>query len=155
MPEALDDLTVTGAPESEPLIVRQTESFSWLRESAAPQANPFYRPPPVLSTISAIDGADEAFMKIVFNQLADGETGVAPNADRSVYYVVKVKNRMYSKPEAEETLRQTFLTENFFFFSPFANLMQMEQSNANYHWSVDLEKKYAVRWNEERAQSAN
>src|SRR5690606_3568527 len=120
MPEVLGEKTVTAAENGMQLTTRATESFSWLRTSSAPSSNPFSMPQPELSTISAVEKAGNDFMKTIFDELDNGEVGVAPNADRSVYYVVQVKNRVPSTPGGEEALRQDFLQSDlFFFFSPY------------------------------------
>lgn len=145
--EALAGQTVTGQEDGEQVVVRETESFSWLRQSTAPPTDIFTRQPPVLSEISAVDRAGPEFMRTVFEKLDSGEIGVAPNVERSVYYVVRVKDRSHSTPEDLEALRQSFMQEDlFFFFSPYAQLANQQQMEANFRYSQRLEQKYAVQF---------
>jgi hypothetical protein len=156
MLQALAGQTVTGAAGAEPLSVRETEQFSWLRQSAAPQLNFMAPPPPPqVSPISAIDHASNDTMNTLFNELNDGEVGVVSNADKSAYYVVMVKNRNPSTPGGEEVMRQAFLRENLFPFggfggfgmTPYATVMGEEQSAAYMRWSQSIERMYGLKMN--------
>ncbi|MFK7777877.1 MAG: SurA N-terminal domain-containing protein [Gimesia sp.] len=145
MPEALKGQTITGEKEGGILSTQTTESFSWMRTSTAGASNPFSMPRPELSTISAIDGASNEFMEQIFDNLANGEAGTAMNADKSVYYVVKVINRIPSTSGGVTAMYQEFLkTDLFFFFSPYLPLAQNEQQQTNFEWSQELEAKYQV-----------
>jgi hypothetical protein len=157
MPESLAEMTVNGKDAGEQVTIRQTESFSWLRQSSAPQTNPFNRPPPQLSAISAIDMPSPDFMRVVFDQLGNGEVGVAGNLDKSIYYVVKVKERVPATPSDEEAFRQAFLRNRELFipfgFSAYGYLITQAQQAANHNWSRRLLEKYAVTWAEPVAQT--
>ncbi|MFN0197181.1 MAG: hypothetical protein ACKVT0_10565 [Planctomycetaceae bacterium] len=145
--EALAETTVTGAQEGLQLSVQTTESFSWMRTTTAPSANPLFSfPQPELSTISSVKMAGDSFMKAVFHDLKDGEVGIAPNADLSIYYVVKARNRFPSTPAEVEAQRQAFMKEDLFFFSPYFVLSNMEHNESLAKWSQQLELKYAVMW---------
>jgi len=147
MSESLEGQSVTVEPDSPKVDVQQTESFGWLRESSAPGANPFQRPPPTLSTISAIEKVDDDFMQTLFEELSEGDVGVIPNADRTAYHVVRIKNRTSATKAGQDILRQTFLKEDmFFFFSPYAKLIQQGAQASSIRWRDDLMKKYDVSW---------
>lgn len=156
MSETLAGQTVTGKEGGLLLTVRETEPFSWLRRGTAPAQNPFATPPPELSTISAIEKPDEDFMEVIFQKLKEGETGVAANADKSTYYVVRVKNRVPSTEAGEEEMRKQFLASRNDFFpdadpfmrmfrrSPYVQLMEQEQAALFLKWEDDLAKKYQI-----------
>jgi hypothetical protein len=146
--ESLAGQTVTGKEDDLEVTVMTTESFSWLRISSAASNNPFAMQPPEISTISAVENPGDKFMEVVFNDLKNGEVGVASNADESIYYVVKVKDRFPANKMAAEIQRAAFMKENLFMFSPYMALSSREQQQANYDWSVALENSYNVHWNE-------
>ena len=146
---ALDGQKVADQEGASPLSVQTTEPFSWLRLSSAPSANPFAPQTPELSTISAIDGAGEQFMKTVFDDLADGEVGVASNFEETEYYVVQVQGRRPSTEEGIAAQREAFLKENLFFmFSPFTFLARAEQQQALMEWNQQFIRKYDLQWME-------
>lgn len=147
--EALADETVTGDDEGLQLTVQTTEQFSWMRTTTAPSSNMFSLPEPVLSTISTVENAGSDFMRTVFRELEPREVGAVPNADRSTFYVVKVRNRFPSTAEELATLREQFFREGqefFSFFSPYSMLANREQQEVFAEWSRQLEEKYDVLW---------
>ena len=150
MAEILADVPITDKPDAEKLAVRGTEEFSWIRLSTAPQANMFNLPRPEISAISAIPQVTNDFMKAIFEDLENGEVGVIPNGDQSIYYTVMVKQRTPSTENEEEQLRQAFLKEDLFttFFSPYVTLVQQQQQSANYEWSRRIEAEFGVDWGE-------
>ena len=156
MSETLIDETVNGKEDGILLMVRRTERFSWLRRSSAPSTGmPFSAGPPVLSEISWVEGAGDDFMRTVFDELADNEVGVAANDDRSVYYVVRVKDRIPPVPADDELFKQRFIQANLFGYgpmlrSPYDHLTTAEQQELTYRWSLRLQEKYAVYWNPKR-----
>ena len=153
MAEALAGRMLGETKDGVLVSVRPSESFSWLRRSSAPSPNPFQMSVPELSTISAVEKAGPSFMQVVFEQLKNGEVGVAPNADKSIYYVVKVQNPTPSTKDGKEALQQAFLkTDLFFFLSPYLRLIRQQQQVSNYNWTVAIEEKYQVRWNESQRQ---
>ena len=156
MADVLAGETVTGKEGSLLLTVRETEPFTWLRRGVAPPQNPFASPPPELSTISAVDKADDKFMETIFQTLKDGETGVAPNADKSIYYVVRVKNRVPSTEAGEEEMRKQFLASRDDFFpdprpfmrmfrqSPYVQILEQEQATLFMDWQRSIAEKYKM-----------
>ncbi len=148
MSKALAGQTVTGKPDGPVLTTQLTESFSWLRESSAPQTNPFDRPPPQISEVSALKHVDERFMEVIFDQMSEGEVRAIPNADRSVYYVAQVYERKPATPEDENAFRQAFLRENIFVGnSPYSYRNRMAQGRLSNQWVTELmQSKYGVHW---------
>lgn len=156
MADVLAGETVTGKEGSLLLTVRETEPFTWLRRGVAPPQNPFASPPPELSTISAVDKADDKFMETIFQSLKDGETGVAPNADKSIYYVVRVKNRVPSTEAGEDQLRKQFLASRDDFFpdprpfmrmfrqSPYVQILEQDQATLFMDWQRSIAEKYKM-----------
>ncbi|MDA0832467.1 MAG: hypothetical protein O2955_01280 [Planctomycetota bacterium] len=146
--EALSETTVTGEKEGLQLTVQSTEKFSWMRTTTAPSSNMFSLPEPVLSTISTVDKAGDDFMRVVFKDLKAREIGAVPNADRSIYYVVKVRNRFPSTAEETVTLRESFLRDgqDFLAFAPCYRLASADEQQGLAKWSQLLEEKYNVLW---------
>ncbi|MEX0727256.1 MAG: hypothetical protein WD065_13365, partial [Planctomycetaceae bacterium] len=146
--EALAETTVTGDDEGLQLTVQTTESFSWMRTTSAPSNNMFSLPEPELSTISTVEKAGDEFMKSVFNELKPREVGAVPNADRSIYYVVKVRNRFPSTPEETAALRESFMRDgqDFIAFFPYHKLAEYDQQRDYAEWFQKLEEKYEVLW---------
>ncbi|NOX56967.1 MAG: hypothetical protein GXP27_21505 [Planctomycetes bacterium] len=157
----LNDETVTGVSKGPALNVVSTPQFSWLTMTSpsVPPLNPF-QPPPTptvqLTDLSPlVTKAGEQFMRTVFNKLQPGEVGVAPNADKTVYYVVYLKERIPSTPEAEAAMREQFLKENPFASQPFQQLTRRERSEVYLKWLEEFQRKYEVRWNkQEEAETA-
>jgi len=158
MSDALYDETVTGNKDGPKLAVLPSERFSWLRTSTAPSTGLSFTARPELSPISTVEGAGNEFMRIVFNEIENDAVGVAPNADRSIYYVVRVKNRVPANPADDESFKQQFIKERLFapamfgsmFRSTYDHLAAAEQQELTYRWSQRLEQKYAVYWNPQR-----
>jgi hypothetical protein len=111
MLETLADTTVTGQAGSTLLNIMQTGQFAWMRQTIVPamtmQGFDFA---PVQSQIPGLETVGEDFMKTVFRDLGPGDVGVAPSADRSVYYVVKVDTRIPANEEEWNIVRNNFLS---------------------------------------------
>ena len=73
-------------------------------------------------------------MRKVFEELQDGDVGVAYNVDKSIYYVVKVKNRSTSVPGSWEALQQGFRAEQFNNMI-YMSLNQQNQQTTASNWS--------------------
>lgn len=150
MNEALAGQTVTGKEGAPAVTTRLSESFSWLRESSAQQTDIFQRSPPRLSEVGAIKSISNEFMKIIFDQMKEGEIRAIPNRDNSIYYVVQVLDRFPADQDQENALRQMFLRENLFMgmFGETPYRYQLRQQDARIHmaWVQELRKKYNVRW---------
>ena len=113
MDEVFGEITITGEEDSLLLQVTETGDFTWLTTgSLEPQL--YSRTPPRLMSPAGIELGGEDFMQVVFDELAPGEVGVAPNADRSIYYIVSPKDRIPAAGEEFETFRQNFLKQQVF-----------------------------------------
>jgi hypothetical protein len=153
MAEALAGQTVTGNEGSPQLTTRLTESFSWLRESSAPQTDMFRPSRPQLTEVAAIKNISPEFMKVIFNEMSDGEVRDIPNRDRSVFYIVEVTDRYPSSPEDENVFRQTFLQQNLYMGpgGPSPYMYEIDAYNNRIYgaWADELFRKYGVRWTDD------
>lgn len=143
MLETLADVTVTGAPMTTLLNIMQTGQFAWMRQSIVPamtlQGFDFA---PVRSTIPGIEQAGDDFMKVVFDELKPGDVGVAPSADRSIYYVVKIETRIPATEEEWTTVRNNFLSGEY---DPMVDRLGADLVNRETpHWANELFRKYDV-----------
>lgn len=155
MVEALAKQTITGKDGSTPLSVRETPRFSWMSmpRNLPFQFNPMFMPPPQLSQVDGVAQPGEDFMKAVFEQLGPGDTGVALNAPRSIYYVAQVKQRDATPSEGADNLglralQQQFLMEgrDGFEQGPYRFLAQPELNALINGWRKSFEERYAVEW---------
>ncbi|HUG19158.1 MAG TPA: hypothetical protein VMM56_09290, partial [Planctomycetaceae bacterium] len=147
--EVLAEETISGEKEGLMLSTRTTERFSWMRTRSVPSQFGINIDRAELSTISAVEKADDDFMKTIFNEMNDGEIGVIPNVDRSVYYVVKVLNRLPADPDAWQAKRDEFIKSDLFmFFSPYAQMSGAEQNELASDWMKSLMDRYDVKINE-------
>ena len=136
------------------LSVIETPEFTWL---STPQSVPGAPQDPMTTEIPLIKNAGNDFMKVVFEELKEGEVGVAPNADRSAYYVVKVIGRETSKDDggvAEQQRHKQFLAERFaglypIIKSPYEAIAQLPQRAIDQAWRQSFEKRHSVEWEEE------
>jgi len=96
--QGLAEATVTGAKESDTVTVSESPEFSWYRQSSVQAL--MGRQPLEFGNPVVIDGAGENFMETVFDTLGEGETGVTPNDDASMFYVVRVGKRRAATREA-------------------------------------------------------
>lgn len=162
--EALSGQTVTGKPESNAVSVRETPRFSWLSlpRNLAFQFNPMFMPPPQLSVVDGVVQPGFDFMKTVFDELSPGETGVAVNQPKSIYYVVKIKDRDGDvAPGGDDlpikALQQQFLTEargtdgrgEGFDKPPYAYLTREQMQMLYQRWRQSYDQRYAVAWLEQ------
>ncbi len=154
--EILDGQTVTGQEGSLPLTPLTTSQFSWLSRNtpSAPGLNPFEPPPgpPVrMSEVSSVENAGPDFMETVFQQLKVGETGVAPNADHSIYYAIKLLQRTPADDGATDglqNLQNGFLTSDVPFGREFQALAGDERQQIFFDWRRNFLDGYAVRFAE-------
>lgn len=149
MQQALAGTTLTGEPGGLEPTVRNTRSFTWLRQSSAP--NPSQLGPSTDIEQSTVDGVEEPgpeFMETVFNDLEEGEIGVAPNADKSIYYVVKVVNRSTSSEAGRNVLLADLLRAPLFEDqAPYPRLLGSLQQQLGQAWYQRLTEKYNVQQN--------
>lgn len=118
--EAFGDIKVSDAEGAETITTQLTVPFSWMQTSSAPSPNPFAQQNslPRISPITGVEKAGMEFMETVFEKMENGEIGVVPNADQSVFYVVQVTDREPGTPEDQAALRNSFLKENLFDANP-------------------------------------
>jgi hypothetical protein len=89
-----------------------------------------------------VNNPGRKFMRVVFDDLAPGEVGVALNDDASVYYIVKVTSR---RPADREAFKDAPL---FSQSSPYAQLAQFDLQDAMREYNSRVGKAYAVKWND-------
>jgi hypothetical protein len=159
--EALSGQTVTGTTDSEAVTIRETPRFSWLNmpQSMPFQFNPMFSPPPQLSPVEGVEGAGQAFMKTVFEDLEVGDVGVAVNQNRSVFYVTRVKQRDAAPTQGEENLGLKALQQQFlitgrasapgqfgFGQGPYFYLNRERLGSVFTEWRRQYEARYEVQW---------
>lgn len=142
--EALAEQHVTSSADSPLVTVLNTGEFYWKSVPGLPRPGPYsFQGPPQLSSPAGVEKAGPAFMQTVFDELGVGDVGVAPNADRSVFYVAKVVSRTPSKPEELEELRKKFMEEPLFeglfnFPSVYQQLAVREVQENGRNWVTQL-----------------
>lgn len=150
--ELLLQETVTGGEDGvllQPLI---SDTFTWISTNSTP--NPLGIPVevPELTELSTVEKAGPDFMDTIFNQMQPGEVGVVPNHDKSIYYVVQIRDRRPSTKEEFEVQRELFLKANLFpmsimqfeFPTPYSILVNSEGGELYRAWLDDLKQKYKV-----------
>lgn len=136
---ALGSETVTGDPGSLTLTVAESKEFSFWQDSSVPN---MFQPSVRLGDPIIITKPGRKFMRVVFEELGEGETGVALNDDASVYYVVKVISR---RPADRESFKDAAL---FGPSSPYTQIASVEQRLMNSEYFRRMDEKYAIKWNE-------
>ena len=112
---SLSETTITGKEGDLFVTVTETPEFSWLSSPGAPGPNPFAIDPPTIQDPPGVERVHEDFMRVVFDELKPGEVGVAPNSDRSIYYVVRIVSRTPTPDDAAyAAFRERFLREPVF-----------------------------------------
>jgi hypothetical protein len=120
--------------------VTKVGPFSWLsRQASNPMAVPLVTPVDDID-LTVPDLAPE-FMKIVF-ALKNGETGVAPNAPVTIYYVVQIEN---DEPTLNELHEQfMFQMGNEMTSMTYAQIAAVENVDAVPLWVKELENQFGV-----------
>jgi hypothetical protein len=155
--KSLHDQTVTGDKDGTTVTVGSPPAFTWMRETAPPMSNPWApKPPPQLSQIPFVERAGTKFMRLIFDELKEGQAGVAPNEDRSIFYVVKLERRNPGTQKGIAEMRETFMKTNLFPIvllpnypplpTPFSELAADREREAVFEWRRNLEKRYALEW---------
>lgn len=157
VPAAIAGTSVTGEPNDAALTMIATEEFTWL--TANQKVPSGGQRGPTLSTIPLIDGAGNAFMKVVFDDLGDGDVGSSFDDSRSTLYIVKVLNRDGGKNDEGGVVRQErqlrFMGEEFdsklypIIKSPYQTFSQAFQSQIDQTWRRNFEEQHKVVWDEE------
>ena len=147
---ALSGQTINGTTDSPAATIRETPKFSWLR---LPQSLPqFGLQRPVESTIEGIGQPGFSFMKMVFDELGDGETGVTVNSSRTSYFAVRVHDRDgASGAEGDgivtlEALQTQFSREQFtgFLPTPYEFIGAEIQQIVDNRWREGFRKRYGI-----------
>jgi hypothetical protein len=112
---------------------------------------------PRLSFIDGVDRPGEDFMKTVFEGLGNGSIGVAANSQRSVFYVVKVKDRDGTSPppadvegfQTMDDLRNQFVAamaaeRREFAARPYNLMMYNAFSRVQQEWMKAFDQRYGV-----------
>jgi hypothetical protein len=141
---ALGSETVTGDPRGLEITVSgESPEFSFYRESSAPSMFRQPRGPTVeLDKPIVVENAGRKFMQVVFNDLAEGDVGVALNDDASVYYVVKVTSR---RPADRQAFKDAPL---FASSSAYMQVAQFDFQQAVREYNSRMGKAYAIKWND-------
>ena len=154
---SLGETTVTGKDGDLFLTVTETPEFSWLSSPGAPGPNPFAIDPPRIQDPPGVENVYEDFMRIVFDELEPGDVGVAPNLDRSTYYVVRVASRTPT-PDAPgyAEFRERFLREPVFEAHPlfafrgidypsmYQQLAMFQTAQGETDWAEELRRKHGM-----------
>ena len=144
----------TGHNNDPALTVIETPEFTWL---SSPQSVPSAQGDPLTTDIPLIPNVDNEFMKVVFEDLKQGEIGVASNSSKSTYYIVKVRDRDSARNDGgveQEAQRKRFLGERFtglypIIKSPYESLAQLPLRTVYQGWQKNLEKRHNVEWDKE------
>ena len=139
--EALAGETVTGDSQGTALAVAESKEFSFWREPTAPNPINRSREQPVqLDDPGVVTNPSRKFMHAIFDELGEGDIGVALNNDATVYYVVKVISRHPADREAFKDV--ALFAQN----SPYAYLSQLDQQVVLLDNDERIREKYAVKW---------
>ena len=152
---ALKDQTVTSGKDALPVLVHETADFSWMTPGTPTPNSMFAAPAPSLSTVAFVEDAGERFMQVACEELAVGQSGVAPNRDHSIVYVVRVIHREPKPGEETDRLRETFMKERLFGIvqfnipSVYTHIANQDRGKLDYEWMESLKKKYHVAFADE------
>lgn len=149
--ESLDKETVSGDEDGAAVLITNVPGVKWMSTSG-----PFS--PPVLSTIRQIPKAGENFMRAIAEEMAVNEVRAVPNADESIYYVIKLVER--NDPQAlpnKGNLKEQFLSsrspssqQNFDFQQMASrmttdNIAQGEQVGTYQRWYKEFDEKHQIK----------
>jgi hypothetical protein len=135
---ALDSQTVTGTSVGSALTVIESDPFSYFEESTA--ADPRAQRRRIrFGNPAGVTNPGRDFMHTVFEQLADGDIGVALNDDATVFYVVKVFDR---RPADREEFKDARLFDGP---SAMTSVLQFEAEYERFESGSRLREKYAIR----------
>ncbi len=136
--------TVTGDAKGLSLFVRESDEFSFYRESFAPDPRQRQRASVQLGNPIVVTKPGRKFMQAVFDDIAEGEVGIALNDDGSVYYIVKVVSRRSAdRAEFQQAVDKLFAPG-----SPYLEVAGYDVGATREEYGRMLAEKYAVRWND-------
>jgi len=150
---ALATETITGEKDAPVISVIPTDPFTWLTTNKnvarAMQS-------PSLSVIPLIDDIGPKFMQTVFEELNDGDVGLASDEPRSTFYVVKVLNRETGKEDeggvVKHQRQQQFMKEEFvstmfpLSIPPYQYLAAEAQQQIDQAWEKNFQQEHSVDW---------
>lgn len=155
---ALSGESVTGEKSEAQISIIPTIDFSWLTMN---RSFPGSGGGPRISTIPLINNIGDTFMKTVFDEIANGETGVAVDEPKAVYYVVKVLDRDVPKDDdggvAKREWHERFMREDFAsqFFpyipSAYQSMAQYPQHQIDLASARRAAEQYRVDWEDTTA----
>ena len=153
---ALSGQTINGTTDSPAATIRETPKFTWLR---LPQSLPqFGLQRPVESTIDGIGQPGFQFMRTVFDELGNGDTGVTVNSSRTSYFAVRVHDRDGSDAEGDgiatlQALEIQFSREQFsgFLPTPYEFIGAEIQQIVDNRWRADFSKRYGIEFEKNAA----
>ena len=139
--EALAGQTVTGDAKGTALTVAESKEFSFWREPTVPNFSGRNSEQPVqLDDPGVVKNPGRKFMQVVFDQLGEGDVGLALNNDATEYYIVKVISR---RPADREAFKDVSL---FVGNSPYAFLARLDQQFVLMENGERFREKYAIKW---------
>ena len=144
---ALSGQTINGSAESPALTIRETPKFSWLR--VTPSVPTMGQAIPTESFIDGVDQPGSDFMKLIFEQLGEGDVGVGLNRSKTAFYVVRVHDRDGSTNDggvALQELQQQFLKEHFtsHMITPYDYLALEAQHFVDKRWRQNFNKRFGI-----------
>ena len=155
MPAALSGESVTGVKTDPAITIIPTDPFAWLSVN---QSVPGGSRGPTISAIPLIPNIDNGFMQVVFGDLNEGETGVAVDRPRAIYYVVKVISRDLAKDDdggvAKREHHERFMHEEFssrlfpIIKTPYQSMAAIPQQVIDNTWRRNFQQQHHVTWEE-------
>ena len=157
---ALAGQTINGTADSPATTIREPRRFSWLH---LPQSlGQFGLQRPVESTIEGVGQPGFQFMKTVFDELGNGDTGVTVNSSRTSYFAVRVHDRDGSGAEGNgiatlESLQAQFSREQFsgFLPTPYEFIGAEIQQIVDNRWRADFSKRFGISFESDDARVAD
>ncbi len=155
IPAALSGQTINGTKDSPTVTVRETSKFTWIRvPNSVPTMGMQF---PSESPIDDIDQPGSDFLKLVFEQLGEGDVGVGLNRPRTVFYVVRVHDRDGTDASdgsvAMQAMQQMFLRERFASFppTPYDFLAIETQLSVEERWRQTFNKRFGVTFEDRKS----
>lgn len=164
IPAALSGQTINGTKESPAVTVRESSRFSWLRTSQTVPSMGL--PRPEVSEIDNVEHPGAEFMKLIFEQLGEGDVGMGLNQPKTVFYVVRAHDRDGAGPDGGVTLQrlqEQFLKERAvaevpkggFSFPTASDFLSAQIQNIlDGLWRQSFEKRFAITWENVEPQGA-
>jgi hypothetical protein len=150
MTEVIKQETTTA--DDEPLVVKTTLDFTWLTRRFTPQrfGQQPQGPPVFFSSVPGLGVQTENndFMETVFGMKL-GDVGIVANADKSIYYVVRIAERTPSDEDGRAANRETFFDQNVFGNQQYQFLAAGDAITSLNQWTEQFLEKYEVKFKED------